>query len=346
MGLVAPAQAQVPPDYGIEWRTIGAPGNRLPNEQESPLSYLIPGEQPYGSVSYEYRLSRTEVTTAQWFEFVTAYAPYYTGSSNDPRFTSYWISDVIGGPGDPVTYTMDPGTANIPAQMSWRFAARYCNWLHNNKASAQWAFETGAYDTSTFTQNPPPDGSYNDQAAHSPDAKFWLPTRHEWNKGMYYDPAKNGGAGGEGGYWMYPTMSDTPPTPGFPWDGGQTSADIGDLSAWTLPVGSYPNVQSPWGLLDGSGSAREWGEDGFAGQPIRSLFGSGANTHPEQDRLDYTGFNLLSGISGIRLASTVPNPSGITGVVLVVCMTLWRKRRDNDEDRLRVCDYVSEPACP
>lgn len=30
------AAGQAPPDYGMTWCTVGAPGNRLPNAQEAP----------------------------------------------------------------------------------------------------------------------------------------------------------------------------------------------------------------------------------------------------------------------------------------------------------------------
>ncbi len=55
------------------WATITHPGNEpywLPPQ--------FPGEppRPIGRVDYEYQISKTEVTAAEWFEFVDAYAPY------------------------------------------------------------------------------------------------------------------------------------------------------------------------------------------------------------------------------------------------------------------------------
>ncbi len=40
-------------------------------------------------------------------------------------------------------------------------------------------------------------------------AQYFLPSIDEWYKAAYYDPNANGGAGG---YWDYPTGSDTAPT--------------------------------------------------------------------------------------------------------------------------------------
>lgn len=41
----------------------------------------------------------------------------------------------------------------------------------------------------------------------SSTARYWIPTENEWYKAAYYDPTKSGG------YWNYPTRSDTLPTP-------------------------------------------------------------------------------------------------------------------------------------
>jgi formylglycine-generating enzyme required for sulfatase activity len=270
-------------------------------------------------VDYEFQITRTEVTVAQWFEFVTAYAPYYTGSPNDPAFTSMWISPSGSG-----TYQMAPGSENFPADVSWRMAARFCNWHSNGRQNTQAAFETGAYDASTFTTNP--DLTYNDQIAHSPGASHWISTQDEWTKAMHYDPDRYGS--GQGGYWINPAGGEEPLISGDPWEGGQTNGGIPSIGQITfLPVGSYPDVTSPWGLVDGSGGLREWTETDYYRQS-RAWVGSMwfEDFYWWTDRLDQFGGTWpWVGGQGFRV-STIPAP-GTTACVVFGLGLLARRRR-------------------
>ncbi len=59
---------------GFEFVTIGSPGNaEVPPEYQS-FPTPTPG---LGRVNNEYRISRTEVTYGQYFDFVRAYAPLF-----------------------------------------------------------------------------------------------------------------------------------------------------------------------------------------------------------------------------------------------------------------------------
>ncbi len=318
--LAGRAGAQGPPDYDFQWRTVGAAGNRATNLSEvvnNPTLRL-------GAVPYEYRLTATEVTVSQWYEFVVAYARVAPGGgSSAEEFTSPWIvPDGAGG------YVYDPATAQWPANVGWRYGARLCNWLSNNKGTTLSAFETGAYDVATFTQNP--DGSFNDQLAHSPGAMFWLPTRDEWTKGGYYDPNRYGQ--GQGGYWRYPISSGQPPIGGLPGTGAQTSADPGISSSLypELPVGSYPAAQSPWGLLDVSGGAREWTEEAMSGSEYRITRGSRIRSIAGgEDLIDGNSLpgSATFGLAGIRLASSVPAPGTATALLVVAACVVRHPRR-------------------
>src|ERR1700690_2637146 len=72
LGLIfaasAPAQ-QPPPDYGFNFITIGSPGNR-PYDGPDPNG----DTDGRGSVPYDFRIARTEITTAQYLEFVNTFA--------------------------------------------------------------------------------------------------------------------------------------------------------------------------------------------------------------------------------------------------------------------------------
>lgn len=318
----APCQARaavLTQEYGITFCNVGAPGNAAFQTRDflnRPLSI--------GAVGHEYRMAQTELSVGQWAEFVTAWTPYGT-NLNGPAFTGEWIQN-FGG-----VYLPTPGSTGYAADMSWRYAAMYCNWLHNDKRPERWAFESGAYDITTFTANP--EGGYNDQRTHSPDAKFWIPSLDEWIKATYYDPDQGGT--GVGGYWQHPGASDSPLISGRPENGGTTSAGMASgVFPYLHNVGIYPGSQSPWGLLDVSGGRREWTESGPGGGARYSV----GSTDRDQDWL---GVDTLSSQEfrwfltspdsgrsvGLRLAAKqVPAPGVALTGACAGWVTFYRRR--------------------
>lgn len=318
-----------PPDYGYQWATITHPGNRHVNADEGP-NFHPPYSGPnlrIGRVDYIYRIATAEVTTGQYLEFVNAYAPYHTGFAEDINFTGRFIRATSLG--SVPTYGVDPQYENVAADMSWYFAARYVNWLSSGKATHRDAFEQGVYDASTFTQLP--DGTWPVPASRSPNAAVWIPTRDEWIKAAHYDPHRYGP--GQEGYWKRPTGQDAALISGYPEDGGQTSAGIPLPSDGSLPrpvpVGAYPLVQSPWGLLDVSGGVTEWAGDGPDILNIRFAHGSfafGPNDPELTDLIDGGGAGRANfGGAGLRLAALVPGPGG--SMILSVCVFIISRRR-------------------
>jgi len=308
----APASPQLINKYGIDFAVIGDPGNRATNSSETPFN------SPRGSVGHTYALSRTEISIGQWYEFVDAYGKYVSPTLAGPTF--------LGRRGIGLDFSRPSGFGLLPeakawaAEVGWRYAAMYCNWLHNGRVNDKWAFESGAYDVSTFGKV---GNVYTDQVTRSQGAKFWIPSLDEWIKAAYWDPNRNGP--GQGGYWLRPGGQDTLLTPGLPENGGQSSAATSN--AKNLPVGSYPNVFSPWGLLDTSGSVAEWTERAN-GLGQRTYYGTGAgDSMTFNDSPDWVGsyglpdFNLY----GIRLATVVPSPG--TATTLVTLPLLSRRRR-------------------
>lgn len=146
-------------------------------------------------------------------------------------------------------------------------------------------------------------------------------------KGTYYDPAKYGP--GLDGYWLFPGSSNVPLVPGKPEDGGQTNAGLPINTGLPVQAGSYPNVASPWGLLDSSGGMAEW------------LEGFGAGTGPDVkgtnygqdlielfDRLDIGPFGASPDVSfpGLRLATTIPSPAGLACLAWLLLSGVVRRR--------------------
>lgn len=313
---VLPASLAARPD--IEFTTIGAPGNAA-YPLKSPPGYV--SVQGRGRVDYEYRMGKYEVTTEQWIEFVNNYTvlggswtffatPVFWGASQDPSYT---------GPGR--RYVVNPNLPNaamVPVYgITWRESAMFCNWLHNGKGSSLSAIKDGAYDTATFTTNP--NGTFNDQLTHNPGAKFWIPTLDEWMKAGHYDPNRYGV--GQGGWWEYPHGSDEAPIGGVP-GVGQTNAgfSLPSFGHYYIPLGSYPQTLSPWGLLDMTGMTTEHTEFYWPleGPVDRGSKGAMATSSPATfDRIYMFGFFISPGSTqsamGLRIAAVIPT----SGTVLV-----------------------------
>lgn len=321
--LCACAAARAQPQNGSDWARVGNAGNR--NTIPAECEYLP--ELQVGSVPYEYRISRTETRIEQWVPFVNA---YLTAFPEVDRLDSEFLGASLWVRADGTVYNPEPMNDPGAMMMSWRMAARYCNWLHNDQGTSRAAFERGAYDTSTFTENP--DGTYNDQAARSPGARFWMPTRNEWVKAAFYDPDRYGP--GQEGYWRAPNGTNEPLIMGLPGEGGQTNAGLGFPNLpYLLPVGSYADVQSPSGLWDLSGGVMEWTESPDAGSlGHRIMLGSSLQYSlpfyvDVPDPLLLNGTLTTTPYAGLRLATVVPCPEG-AGLFFVISLTrLFRRTR-------------------
>lgn len=311
------AHAQIDPVSGVDFVTVTRPGNppwpgRGVIEEDPTIGR--------GTVNYDYRIGRTEVTTAQWVEFMNASFDRPGGDATGGWLVvpNFWGAIPASSPNPGGRrWSVPAGRDNVPVgNISWRAAAIYCNWLHNGKSLAQSAFMAGAYDVSTFGT----DGvAFTDQLARSPGARYFIPTWDEWLKAVHWDPNKTD----RGGWWVYPNASDTPLVQGPP-GVGQTSGGFADPS---IPLMSYPSVQSPWGLFDASGGMKEWNESYYqdtGGVRYRLADGScwadspGVATIADQIRGSSGGYPWDStGDFGFRLGAVVPTPSA------ALLLTIW-----------------------
>ncbi|MEN0021534.1 MAG: SUMF1/EgtB/PvdO family nonheme iron enzyme [Planctomycetota bacterium] len=319
--IATTAQAQV----DIDFVTIGAPGNE-PFEFDTSL-----GTIQWGEVEYRYRIGRTEITTQQWMTFLNTFAtqdalwedivlPFAWGAVDDPGYN---------GPGRRwMLNPNNPDAALVPVDMGWFDAARFANWMHNGQSSDPASLNSGVYDASLFNLFDAP------LITRAADAKYWIPSIDEWIKAAHYDPNRFGP--GEGGYWQWANMSDEPPIPGLPGTGGTTAATLDDVRG--LPIGSYPEALSPWGLLDTSGSRREWTDEidplrfFLPGDPAWQTEGSGAgfsgSLSLQGDEIDRGGNARPFSSPGIsiRLAAAIPTPSTATLATLAMIAAARRRR--------------------
>jgi len=329
------AYAQPAPDYDFQWTTVGNVGNAP--YQGPPENANVNGR---GSVNYEFRVSRLEITSSQWMEFLNAFAPIDESPLNHmgpARWGAERAQQLPNGRWIMGLTNVVPNAAMLPiGGISWRDAARYCNWLHNDKQVSLAAISTGAYDTTTWGGGPGGVAPYTDDPHRMPGAKFFLPELSEYLKATHYDPNRYGP--GQGGYWEYKTRSDAPPIPGLPGVGTTNAGYLpgGDrFAAWNIPLGAYTDVQTAYGLFDTSGGGKEWIESWTEQVTVNGRMASGSYAAVSLD-----GVALLDGIGWVGGGSSnvqAPNeytafriysvPSPGTGVLLVAgALSLRRKR--------------------
>ena len=283
----------------------------------------------YGAVSYNYAIAKNETTIAQYTVFLNAVAksdPY--GLYNTLMGTNLNIAG-ISRSGDSGNYSYSViGSGNRPiTYVSWYDAARFANWLHNGQGSGD--TETGAY-----TLN----GTSSAIITKNEGATVWIPSENEWYKAAYYDPTKNSGAGG---YWLHANQSDS-----------MTSNNIGAAGAANYRAGDYAttgnnnysssqnyltdvgaygsNSDSYYGTNDQAGNVREW-NDAVISVWYRGLRGGDWN--------DTGAASLDSSIRGVdapssqyndvgfRLATSVPEPSGLVLTMLIGAGFVCHRRR-------------------
>ncbi len=357
----AAPMVSAPDANGFRWCTVGAPGNAGYPRSTANTTGIDRDRIGRGSVPYTFKIAQTEISTEQWLEFMNTFAPrplppevqglpgYLTDFYGGPF---WWGAGTVESNGQNRTAryalrTDTPVARQIPVWgVSWRMAAMYCNWLHNNKSSEWSALLSGAYDTSTWGLVPGTPFA-TDSIEVMPGAKYWIPTLDEWAKAAYYDPDRFGP--GQGGWWDRPNATNDLPIPGFPGTpGAQTSTGIplipfiGSPVA-DIPLGAYPNTMSPWGLLDTIGGTEEMVSERVDTNPNQqfSLITIGASAGLSTDDPQYAAFqleiatrafaggttNFRSGepFAGLRIAS-IPNAGVSYGMLLALTIPLRRNR--------------------
>ena len=299
------------PALDLDWVTVGDVGNAAHADG-------------FGAVNYQFRITKHEITNAQYAEFLNAVAkadPYQL-------YTADMAADVRGGitrsgASGNFVYTVKSGYPNKPVvHVSMKDAQRFCNWIHNGLGTD--GTESGAYTP-------------GDNAVHTGEADAWIPTEDEWFKAAYYQPTALGGDAD--GYWLYATRSNTQPTSAVPpssianaanytYDDGLANGINGgravtqDMSStpsinYLSDVGAYSASPSYYGTFDQTGNVWEWTEGSyFGGRALRGA--SWVHTAPSITatgaRSTAKGFDQLNNL-GFRIASAVPGaprPQNIT----------------------------------
>lgn len=291
----------------IDWVTVGNPGNTADNTG-------------YGSVSTTYRISKFEVTNAQYAEFLNATAAsdpnglYNTRMADTGLFSSGGITR-SGGAGS-FTYSAIQGRGNKPVNwVSFYDALRFGNWMNNGQPS-------GAQDSSTTE-----DGAYTFSGsqvvgARNGGATIFLTSEDEWYKAAYYDAVS-------ASYFEYPTSSNSASICGAP---GPTPNTANCFPSVPQDVGGYTGSASPMGTFDQAGNIMEWNEDLKSGSDRVFRGGSFFSATSELAASTRLGQNPLNerDVVGFRIASTIPEPG--TGILLSLGLILLGAARKRQRD--------------
>jgi len=286
----------------FDWVTVGNPGNAADTRYDA---------TGFGSVDYTYRISKHEVTNAQYAEFLNAVDP--TGANSLTLYSPSAGIGLISAAADGFKYKVKRGLDDNPAAyVAFGEAMRFTNWLENGQGSG--GTETGAYTIGNGANE-----------VRNPNATYFIPSEDEWYKAAYYDPI--------GVYYDYATGTDTEPYSDNPsslntpddtnvanffkddfvtngYNDGYTrtgSPDFDPNENYLTDVGSYSLATSPYGTYDQSGNVFEWNE-AVGGSSSRILRGGSWNffevdvmyagaRYPENAmtfRRPYAGFRVAS----------------------------------------------------
>lgn len=216
-----------------------------------------------GRVNTEFQMSASEITVAEYTEFLNSVARCDNyGLYHDRMAWGMWPDRMTGsgisrhGQDEAYTYTVDDGCDDLPmTNVSWANAARYCNWLHNGKPTdghqTLWTTEDGSYSLIGKT------GSDCVGIERNPGATWVLPSHDEWYKAAYYNKATQT-------YNLFATGSDSHPGMDMS-DADGNNANYrgiaGDAYDYLMTVDSFPNSGSPFGTLNQNGNVSEMTED-------------------------------------------------------------------------------------
>jgi hypothetical protein len=299
----------------IEWVTVGDPGNFPDSEIMTCCGDSI-GSGGYGAVSNRYRIGRSEVTNAQYAEFLNAVASTDTNFlynfNMGLSFAGLHGGITVSGTSGSWTYATIAGRESMPVNwVSFWDAARFANWLHNGQptgAQDNTTTEDGAY---TIT----PTGIANNTITRNAGATVFIPSENEWYKAAYYDPLV--------GYYDYPTGTNAPTTCTTPGATANT-ANCGNAVADVTVVGGYTSSPSPYASYDQGGNVGEWSETIFGTKRIQRGGGFDSGTGgiglPAFQRPDGFPENEVFHL-GFRVASISPQPTPALSPLALGLMT-------------------------
>ena len=190
-----------PLNYG-EFVTVGDPNN-------------LADTNGFGGVSYSFKIGKTEITNAQYVQFLNAIAKTDTNGIFSTNTNNPVTLDVIQRTGTSGNYTYAVLDASVNnnrpiINISYFSVIRFINWLCNNRPiglQSTTTTEDGAYAITRVNGVVQRSARRVNNPNNNLPITYWLPNKNEWYKAAYY----SGGSAPR--YHEYPNRKDTPPLP-------------------------------------------------------------------------------------------------------------------------------------
>ena len=144
-----------------------------------------------GQVSYEYQISRYEITNSQYCAFLNNVAaitdPYELFS---PLMQEHFFGGIVrDGVEGNYSYKCKVGYEELPiVGLTWMSAIRFVNWLHYNAANIENGVPINQYVKQT--EGDSCNGAYDTMkvpVSRNTNALYWLPNEHEWLKAGFFN---------------------------------------------------------------------------------------------------------------------------------------------------------------
>ena len=151
-----------------------------------------------------------------------------------------------------------------------------------------------------------------------------------------------------GGWWLYSNGTNIPLTYGAPPSFGGSGTgmanagfDLPGNTDFLIPLNSYPNVRTPWGLVDAAGMTREWTEEVIGTQGSLEARRADGSYWTQSGGISFFSDQVISAggdapdigslINGFRIAAAVPSPSAV-GLGMAATLIGTRRRRLGGSD--------------
>jgi formylglycine-generating enzyme len=259
-GVRDPSTGQWTGVASLEMVPVGNPGNAADTQ------VMNDGTSGYGQVNYSYNIGKYDVTIGQYTAFLNAVAAtdtYSLWNSNmtPGAFAPYNSTSGITRSGSSGSYTYTASNANFPmTEVTFWDACRFTNWLQNGQLTGGQnanTTENGAYDLTNSAN------VTNNTVTRNAGATWAVTSEDEWYKAAYFDPSLNNGTGG---YWLYPTRSNTAPGNSLALAATTPNEANYDITGYTDPtnyltaVGTFAASPSAYGTFDQGGDVYQWNE--------------------------------------------------------------------------------------
>jgi hypothetical protein len=143
----------------MDWVTVGGPGN------------VADPSTGIGSVATTYRISKYEVTNAQYTEFLNSVAASDPNQLFDPSLGTNLRGITRSGTSGSYVYSATPGTKNMPVNyVYFESTLRFANWLQNGQPAG--AQDTGTTEDGAYTFTAPFPGSPRSPETPAPACFF------------------------------------------------------------------------------------------------------------------------------------------------------------------------------